>query len=108
MDTLNNTLGFTDAELISAVGSIFLPLLIAFVMRQTWSDSIRVIVAYVCYFAYTFLTMWFLNQFVFEDGSMNAKEIVRGFLVVAVVAYTSFKLVWQPRGTTIKLEASTN
>lgn len=100
-------LGLTDAELIAAVGSIFLPLGVAFVMRQTWSDRVRMFVTYVLYFIYTLGTMWFLNQLVFDETT-EAKEVFRGFLFVAIIAYTSFKAYWQPSGITARLEARTN
>src|SRR5687767_8471640 len=97
MDFANTTLGLSDADLISAVGAFFLPLLMAYVMRTTWSDRIRYTVSLMIYILYAFGAMWFLNQIVFDDTT-TARDVVRGFLVSAVVGFGAFKLVWQPAG----------
>lgn len=107
MDFTTNTLGLTDADLISAFGAFFLPLLMAYVMRTTWTDRVRYTVSLVIYIAYAFLSMWFLNQIVFDDTT-TAKDVVRAFLVSAVVGFGAFKLVWQPTGVTHQLERRSN
>lgn len=103
----NTTLGLTDANLISGFGAAFLPLLMAYIMRTTWTDRVRYTVSLVIYIAYAFLSMWFLNMIVF-DNNTDAKDIVRAFLVSAVVGFGAFKLVWQPTGVTHQLERASN
>lgn len=107
MDFANGTLGLTDADLISAVGAFFLPLLMAYIMRTTWSDRVRYTVSLVIYIAYAFLAMWFLNQIVFDETT-TARDVVRAFLVSAVVGFGAFKLVWQPTGVAHSIEHASN
>jgi hypothetical protein len=107
MDFANGTLGLTDADLITAVGAFFLPLLMAYIMRSTWSDRVRYTVSLLIYIVYAFLAMWFLNQIVFDDTT-TAKDVVRAFLVSAVVGYGAFKTVWQATGMTHSIEHSSN
>jgi hypothetical protein len=107
MDFTTGTLGLTDADLITAVGAFFLPLLMAYVMRSTWSDRVRYGVSLLIYVVYAFVAMWFLNYLVFDDNT-TAKDVVRAFLVSAVVGYGAFKTVWQATGVTHTIEHSAN
>lgn len=107
MDFANGTLGLSNADLISAFGAFFLPLLMAGIMRMNWSDRLRYGVSMAVYIAYAFLSMWFLNMLVFDDNT-TAKDVVRAFLVSAVVGYGAFKLVWQPTGMSDQIEYSAN
>lgn len=107
MDFTTTTLGLSDADLITGVGAFFLPLLMAYVMRTTWTDRVRYTVSLLIYILYAFLSMWFLNQIIFDDNT-TAKDVVRAFLLSAVVGYGAFKLVWQATGVTHTIEHSAN
>lgn len=102
---IGSYVGLSDADLITMVGAVFLPLVIAMIMKAAWSDRVRYTVSLAVYVLYAFASLWFLNYIVFDD-STTAKDIFRTFLLANVIGFGAFKLVWQPTGIAYTIEDS--
>ena len=96
----------TDRELIAALTSIILPLIISLVQRPTWSSRTRALVGFGGIFLWTVAGTVFVGDGV--PQSVDWRSWVRLLLVNALVAYGSFQFLWRQLGVTQSIEAATS
>jgi apolipoprotein N-acyltransferase len=96
----------SDRELLAALTTIFLPLLVAVVQRPTWSDRRRAVVGFVAVFLWTLLGLIYVG-----DGLPTAvdwRAWVRLLLTNALMTYTAYQHLWKPLGWVQRMEAMTS
>jgi cyanate permease len=93
-----NDVTLVGPELVSLVGALFLPWLIGLVKSQRWSETVRLVVAYLSAFGWTALSFWLTEQIVF-DSTSGIKHIILTSFAVALVSHAAFKLYYQDKET---------
>ena len=81
----------TDVEMWAGLVGFWLPVVLAFVEKETWLDRTKAVVAFLCCLAAGAGTAYFTGQF--DPGS-----IARSCLIVCVSAMTFYKAFWQKIG----------
>jgi len=85
---------------ISALVGLFLPLVIAFVQRQHWRNSIRVAVGVgACAVASIIVS--------YTKGSLNLHDLGTSAFIIFTLTKTTYLAVWKPSGATGKIETAT-
>lgn len=95
-----------DRELIAALTSIILPLLIAWAQRPTWAPRTRALVAFLGIFIWTVLGVIYIGEGVPQSVDWHAW--LRLLLVNALVAWTTFQHFWKQVGLSQTIEARTS
>lgn len=95
----------TDKELLAALTSLILPLIIAAVQRPTWSDRRRAVVAFVCIFAWTFFGVLYVGDGV--PQTVDWRAWIRLLMVNAVTTWTTYQMFYKPTGIAQQVEAMT-
>src|SRR4051812_37277217 len=83
----------------SALVGFLLPLLVAFVQRQHWSNNVRTIVGVAACAIAAILTTWI-------EGNLNLHNFGQSVIVIFMMTKTSYLAVWKPTGTTQTIEQS--
>ena len=100
------TIQLNDRELLAALSSIILPLIIALIQQPTWPDRTRAIVGFVCVFVWTVLGVLYIGEGLPQTVDYHAW--IRLLLVNAVTSYTLFQSVYKPMGIVQRVEAKTS
>lgn len=98
--------GLTDAELAAAAGNTLLPLLIAIIMRPTWSEKTRALVALGVTLTINVLVRLALTAA--TDLPHDWQAWLRFLLMCAVVSAVSYVALWRETGLTQRVEAATS
>lgn len=93
-----NDVTIVGPELVAVVGALFLPWVIGLVKSQRWSETVRLVVAYLSAFGWTALSFWLTEQLVF-DSTSDARHIILTGMAVALVSHAAFKLYYQDKET---------
>lgn len=95
-----------DRELVAALTSILLPLVISLVLQPTWSDRLRALVAFLCIFIWTVLGVIYVGEGV--PMRVDYHAWIRLLLVNALTAYTMYQNLYKPTGLAQRWEAKTS
>lgn len=94
-----------EQALINVLMGVFAPWLLAVIMQRSWGDMTRTIVAALAYIVLSFVSAIFLNPIDLTDQGW--RQIVLTLASIALPAYYTFKLLWQPAGVIAKIEKAT-
>ena len=85
---------------ISALVGVFLPLVVAFVQRQHWRNSIRSAVGVgACAVAAVVVS--------YTKGTLNLHDLAGSAFIIFTLTKTTYLSVWKPSGVTQKIETAT-
>jgi hypothetical protein len=99
-------MGLNDRELVTALTSVFLPIIIAIVQRPAWSDRRRAIVAFGLILLWTLGGVIYLGEGVPQSVDWHAW--LRLLLVNALTAYTVYQNLYKATGVAQRIEAATS
>lgn len=85
---------------ISALVGTFLPLLIAFIQREHWRNSIRTAVGVLACAVAAVVTAY-------VDGKLNLNDLATSAFYIFTLTKVTYVAVWKPVGVTPKIEAAT-
>lgn len=86
-------------QVAALVGSV-LPLAVAFIQRQHWSNTVRTIVGVAaCAGAAVIVS--------YTKGQLNLHDLATTGFIIFTLTKTTYLAVWKPTGTTGKIEAAT-
>lgn len=86
---------------ISGLVGFLLPLLIAVIQREHWSQQVRTIVGVAACAVAAAVTSYF-------EGKLNLQDWSTSVLVIFTLTKTSYLAVWKPTGVTQKVEKKTS
>ena len=91
----------SDLEMYSLLLGAFLPLGIAVVQQQHWSDRLRAVVALLICIAADVPLVYF-------QGDFTGRRLVSSALLVLVTALATYRNFWKPTGTAPAVENVTS
>jgi uncharacterized membrane protein YfcA len=90
-----------NLEMWSLIVGFLLPIVIAFIQQEKWSEVIRSVTMFiVCVIAAT--------GTVYFSGHFNLQDLVTSALLIIVTAIGTYKGIWQPTGIAPALEHVTS
>lgn len=87
-------------ELVAAVGALFLPWIMNAIKSENWSDTFKVVVAFLICIAWTGLSLWLTDRLFEPEKVYFAKDYVLTALAVFLISHTAFKAWWEAREDT--------
>lgn len=88
----------TDLGMWSLLVGAVLPALVAFVMRQDWSRTVKAIVGLIASIIAGAVTTWLT-----EEDSLFDQGMAHAILLVAVASWASYNAFWKPTGAAPKI-----
>lgn len=92
-----------DTVLVATLVSLFIPLVVNFLTKQTASDGLRAVINIVGVAVVSVLALW-INP---SGASITWQLCVNTFLSSLVVSFAAYKGVWKPTGVAGSITAST-
>ena len=85
---------------VAALVGTFLPLLVAFIQRQHWSNAVRTGVGVgACVIAAVVVA--------YTKGQLNLHDLATSAFYIFTLTKTTYLAVWKPSGVTTAIEAKT-
>lgn len=85
----------------SALVGFLLPLIVAKIQSEKWSNQVRTIVGVAACAIAAVVTAYI-------DKTLNLHNFVQSAIVIFLMTKTSYLAVWKPTGTTDKLERNSS
>jgi hypothetical protein len=89
-----------DLLMWNALVGVLLPMVIAFVNQAHWSPTAKGIVSLILAIVAAGGTAWF-------NGAFTGRGVLSSILVVATLAYNTYRTFWQPSGIAPAFERAT-
>lgn len=86
---------------ISGLVGFLLPLVVAVIQRQTWSNTFRTIVGVAACAVAAVITAW-------AESKLNLHNFATSALVIFTLTKTSYLAVWKPSGVAPVIEEKTS
>ena len=91
----------SDLEMYSLLLGAFLPLAIAVVQQQGWSDRLRAVVSFL-------ISAAAATGLVYFQGDFTGRRLVSSVLLVLVTALATHRNFWKQTGITPAIEEATS
>jgi hypothetical protein len=99
MNTITDALSTADRWTILV--AFLLPNAIALINQTHWAPALKAVVSFACCIVTAIVD-------VIVQGNFNGKDMAGTLILVAFVAYTSYRLFWKPSTIAPQIEAATS